>query len=279
VTAKLIDGRALAQEIRNGLPARIGKLPRVPGLGVVLVGNDPASELYVRLKQRAAEKAGINFSLTRLSANTVQDDALKAVDAFNASPEIDAVLVQLPLPRHLSEDVIIAHIDPDKDVDGFHPINITRFLNDERADPPVLIEGIMRLIAAARTDLKDLAAAIVAKQGVFTECLAHELGRNGMSTTKAPPDGHHHNATVAADVVIVAAGRPKLIRGDDLKPGAIVVDVGINATPDKKVVGDIDTRSVKKIAGWITPVPGGVGPMTIAMLLENVVRLAERNEQ
>ncbi len=279
MTARIIDGRALAQQIRDSLPIRVKNLPRAPGLGVVLAGNDPASELYVRLKQRAAEKAGIGFTLTQLPADVDQGAALKAVDMFNTNPEIDAVLVQLPLPKQLQEDMMITHIDPNKDVDGFHPINITRFLNDERADPPVLIEGIMRLIAVACTDLTGLAAAIVAKPGVFSECLAHELGRRGMSIAKAPPDGHHHNATVTADIVIVAAGRPKLIKGNDLKPGAIVVDVGINALPDNKVVGDVDTASVKKIAGWITPVPGGVGPMTIAMLLENVVRLAERNEE
>lgn len=279
MTAKLIDGRSLAREIRNSLPARISKLPRVPGLGVVLVGNDPASELYVKLKQRAAQEAGIGFTLTRLPADTDQETVLKAVGVFNASAEIDAVLVQLPLPPGLHEDAVIANIDPEKDADGFHSVNTARFLCDERTEPPALIEGIMRLAIAARLDFNGLTAAIIAKPGVFNDCLTHELERRGVSVATAPSDGHHHNTTVTADIVIVAAGRPKLITGDDLKPGAILIDVGINTLPNGKVTGDVDTASAKNIAGWITPVPGGVGPMTIAMLLENVVRLAERNEQ
>lgn len=278
MTAQLIDGRSLAWKIRNSLPTRISKLPRTPGLGVLLVGNDPASELYVKLKQRAAGEAGISFTLTRLSADTDQETVLKAVDAFNTSAEIDAVLVQLPLPRHLHEDMVITRIYPDKDVDGFHPVNTARFLNGERTEPPALIEGIMRLAIAARADLNGLTAAIVAKPGVFNDCLAHGLERRGVTVATTLSDGHHHNTTVTADIVIVAAGRPKLIHGDDLKPGATVIDVGINSLPDGRVTGDVDTASAKNIAGWITPVPGGVGPMTIAMLLENVVHLAERNE-
>jgi methylenetetrahydrofolate dehydrogenase (NADP+) / methenyltetrahydrofolate cyclohydrolase len=244
----------------------------------VLVGNDPASELYVKLKQRAAVNAGIGFTLTRLSADVDHETVLKAIDAFNLSAEIDAVLVQLPLPRGLHEDAVVAHIDPEKDADGFHPVNTARFLSNERTEPPALIEGIMRLVIAARADLNGLVSAIVARESVFSACLAHELKKRGASVVHALPDSKHHNATIAADIVIVAAGQQKLITGIDLKPGAIVIDVGINSLPDGKVIGDVDTTSATEIAGWITPVPGGVGPMTIAMLLENVVRLAERNE-
>ena len=246
---------------------------------MVLVGNDPASKLYIKLKQRAAQEAGINFSLTRLPPSATQGEVLKSIDVFNTSPEIDAVLVQLPLPPKLNENAVVAHIDPDKDVDGFHPVNTARFLNHERTDPPVLIEGIMRLIAATRANFNSLSATIVAKDSIFRTCLAHELESQGVAVTCVQPDDSHHNATITSDIVIVAAGRPKLIHGDDLKPGAIVIDIGINTTPRGNVVGDVDTISANMNAGWITPVPGGVGPMTIAMLLENVVRLAERNER
>ncbi len=276
--AKFIDGRSIASSVRQKLPARIARLPRKPGLGVVLAGNDPASELYIKLKKRAAGTAGILFALERFDADAGTGTIMECIAAWNVDPRIDAILVQLPLPSGVDEQAVIQRIDPEKDVDGFHPVNTGRYLSDERSDPPALIEGIMRLIASTGVGLQGLRATIVARESVFTRCLGHALSSAGAVPVTTPPDGTHHNATVGADVVITAAGRPALITGGDCKPGGIVIDVGINALPSGTVVGDVETKTVTPIAGWLTPVPGGVGPMTIAMLLENVVRLAERNQ-
>lgn len=277
--ATLIDGRRIAHAIRQTLPGRVARLPRTPGLGVLLIGRDPASELYVRLKQRAANEAGIELTLVRLPETATQDEALTAINRFNESPEIDAILVQLPVPHHLSEKKIIERIDPGKDVDGFHPVTTTRYLSGASTNPPALVEGIMRLIDATGEPLEEKTASIIAKRSVFTDCLQFALSQRGVTVTLTAPDGNHHFSTVLADIVIVAAGTPHLIIGDDCKSNAIIIDIGINPLPDGTVTGDVDRASVERIAGWITPVPGGVGPMTIAMLLENVVRLAERNEQ
>lgn len=277
--ANLIDGRSLARAIRNTLPARVKALPRTPGLGVVLVGNDKASELYVKLKRRAAEEAGIAFAFARFTDGSDMGTILAKIDEWNADPQIDAIIVQLPLPRRLDERVIVDRTDPEKDVDGFHSVNTARYLSGERSDPPGLVEGILRLIGSTGLALKGLRAAIVARQSVFTKCLAHALSREGAAAVTAAPDGSHHNATIQSDVIVVAAGRPGLITGNDCKPGCAVVDVGINTLPNGKIVGDIDASSVQPVARWLTPVPGGVGPMTIAMLLENTVRLAEKNQR
>ncbi len=277
--ANLIDGRSLATAIRQTLPLRIAKLPRQPGLGVILVGNDPASELYVRLKQRAAEQIGVLFQLERYPATVSAATILAKLDEWNANPQIDALLIQLPLPKGLNENAIIERLDPNKDADGFHPVNTARYISGERTHPPGLIEGIIRLIENTGVQPKSQTAIIVARTSVFTHCLEHALRSIGAKAQTVAPDGKHHNATLNADILVVAAGRPQLIRGEDVKPGAIVVDVGINALPGSKIVGDVDANSVQPVAGWLTPVPGGVGPMTIAMLLENVVRLAERNQQ
>ncbi|MFH0828753.1 MAG: tetrahydrofolate dehydrogenase/cyclohydrolase catalytic domain-containing protein [Candidatus Kerfeldbacteria bacterium] len=274
----LIDGRALALSIRSALPARIKRLPRIPGLGVILIGNDKASELYVKLKKRAADEAGILFNLNTFPAETDAETIQKRIQELNGDPRIDAALIQLPLPSHLNEQTIIKNINPEKDVDGFHPVNIARFLNGERPDPPSLIEGILRLIDSTSVVIQGLRSTIVARKSVFTQCLLHALKVRGAEAIEVPADGLHHNATVISDIVIVAAGRPKLITGDDCKPGSIVIDVGINSLPNGNVVGDVERSSAEKIVRWLTPVPGGVGPMTIAMLLENAVRLAERNQ-
>lgn len=276
--ARRIDGRSLAAAIRRTLPPRIAKLPRQPGLAVILVGNDPASELYVRLKQRAAGLIGVLFQLERYPATVSTATILKKIDEWNANPQVDALLIQLPLPTRLNENVIIERLDPNKDVDGFHPVNTARYLNGERTYPPGLVEGIRQLIQSTGRRLAGLSATIVARPSVFTQCLEHALGTIKVKTEIVPADGKHHNATLNADILVVAAGRPGLIKGEDVKPDAIVIDVGINTLPNGKIVGDVDVKSVQPVASWLTPVPGGVGPMTIAMLLENVVRLAERNE-
>lgn len=276
--AILIDGRSLAAIVRARLPSRIAKLDRKPGLAVMLIGHDAASELYVRLKRRTAEAIGILFRLQRYDDEVALSTVLAQIDAWNTDPQIDALLVQLPLPRHLREQEIIGRIGPEKDVDGFNAVNTDRYLNGEKTNPPVLIEGIMRLIESTGHDLKGLEATVVARRGVFSSCLVHALAMLGVSSRTIPTDGGHRNATITSDIIVVAAGKAGLIVGEDIKPNAIVIDVGINTLQDGSVVGDVDAKSVLPIAGWLTPVPGGVGPMTIAMLLENVVRLAEQNQ-
>ncbi|MBI4093165.1 MAG: bifunctional 5,10-methylenetetrahydrofolate dehydrogenase/5,10-methenyltetrahydrofolate cyclohydrolase [Candidatus Kerfeldbacteria bacterium] len=275
---KLIDGRALAAAIQRTLPARTAKLPRQPGLSVMLVGHDPASELYVKLKGKAAQAAGIRFNLERFSRHANQQQLLNRLGAWNTDPETDAILIQLPLPRPLREQPIIEQMAPEKDADGFHPINTARFLSGQRSEPPGLVEGVLRLIAATGVSLGALKATIIARSSIFTDCLEHVFRTHGAFPRTVPPNGTHRATTLEADVVVIAAGRPKLLVGDDLKPGAIVIDVGINTLPNGSIVGDVDRQSVERVAGWLTPVPGGVGPMTIAMLLENVVRLTERNQ-
>lgn len=273
-----IDGKALAAEIRNQLPPRIKRLPRPPGLAVVLIGNNQASELYVKLKQRAAEKIGILFTLNRQPKTAILSSVLNIIDAWNHDPEIDAILVQLPLPKPLKEQAVIEKIDSEKDVDGFHPLNTARYLTGERTDPPSLVEGILHLITSTAVEVHGLQATVVARPSIFTRCLEHGLVSRGVRVTTVRPNGLHHNETIQSQVVIVAAGRPGLIMGEDIQKDAIVIDVGINTLPNGAVVGDVDPETVAPVAGWLSPVPGGVGPMTIAMLLENVVRLAERNQ-
>ncbi len=275
---QFINGRRLAQHILDKLPARIRKLPRPPGLAVLLIGHNPASELYVKLKRQSAERVGVRFSLERRPEGVGRSNVLGQIDAWNADPEIDGILVQLPLPKTLKEQPVIERIHPEKDVDGFHPVNTGRYLSGERTNPPGLVEGILRLIVSTRVSINGHQATIVARESVFSRCLEHGLAMLGVLARTVPTDGSHHNATINSDVVVVAAGKPKLIVGEDLKPGSVVIDVGINPLPDGGVVGDVDTDTASKMAAWVSPVPGGVGPMTIAMLLENTVRLAEKNE-
>jgi len=275
---KLINGRKLADAIRSGLPNRIQRLPRKPGLAVALVGNDPASELYVQLKSKAAAAAGIDFSVRRFDDRSDENALITQIRTWNENPRIDAILVQLPLPPGFRENLVVDAIDPEKDADGFHRVNTARYISDGRTNPPGLVEGILRLIATTEQTLHGATVAIVARQSVFTDCLIHACSSAGASAIQVKPDGTHREVTSTADVVVVAAGRPGLISGDDLKPGCIVIDIGINRLPDGTIVGDVDRPSVNSVAGWLTPVPGGVGPMTIAMLLENTVRLAEKNQ-
>lgn len=276
--AELIDGRSIADAIIKKLPARIAKLGRKPGIGVVLAGHDHASELYVRLKAKAAAACGIIFTLARFDAADNEHAVLKQIETWNADPRIDAMLVQLPLPKPLREDPIVTAVDPEKDVDGFHPVNTGRYMSGERTNPPGLIEGILRLIKSTRQPTAGNHAAVIARASVFTRCLAHALANEKIAVTITPPDGSHRQATLEADINIVAAGRPRLVTGDDLKAGCTIIDVGINEAPGGRIIGDVDRASAAPVAAWISPVPGGVGPMTIAMLLENTVRLAERNQ-
>ncbi len=276
MTAKIIDGKALAEQITRETAKEIAGLGFQPGLGVILVGDDPASKLYVGLKEKACERVGIHFEKKLLPKRAAERTVLKTLAELNVREDIDAVLIQLPLPKHLGEDKIMRAIDPCKDVDGFHFDNIMALLMGAPRLQPGLLAGIMLLIKSTGMPLAGSRALIVANSHVFSEPLAKLLDAEGVAASFCQPGVRNLAAKVAeADTVIVAAGKPKLITGKMLRPGAIVIDVGTNRV-GKKVVGDVDFTSASKVAGFITPVPGGVGPMTVAMLLRNTVLLAKK---
>jgi methylenetetrahydrofolate dehydrogenase (NADP+)/methenyltetrahydrofolate cyclohydrolase len=276
MTARLIDGRAVALDLRTALAARVAGLPYQPALAVVLVGEDPASAVYVRNKDRAAQQAGLTARTIRLPADTTEPDLLAVVAALNADPEIDGILVQLPLPPHLRARAVIEAIDPAKDVDGFHPINVGRLSDGLVTLAPCTPSGVMKLLAAAGVKLPGARALVLGRSTIVGRPMAALLLAADATVTIA----HSRTRDLAAecrraDVLIAAVGKPELVRGDWIGPGATVIDVGINRLPDGRLVGDVAFDEAAAIAGAITPVPGGVGPMTIACLLENTVAAAE----
>ncbi len=271
---RIIDGRKVAQRIEEETRREIAALGSEPGLGVILVGDDEASHLYVRLKHEACIRVGIRFEAAMLSQDDGQTAVLEKIRELNARDDIDAILVQLPLPAGMDTDAIIRAIDPAKDVDGFHPDNIRR-LGDEDRDFPGLTEGIVDLIRETGADLNMKRAVIAANSPTFAlplEMRLRQLGALPEFVRGDAPDITRHFG--GADIVISALGRPGLITGDDIKEGAILIDVGTTKV-GKRTVGDVDAESVQGKASWLTPVPGGVGPVTVAMLLKNVVRLAK----
>ncbi|TAK04729.1 bifunctional 5,10-methylenetetrahydrofolate dehydrogenase/5,10-methenyltetrahydrofolate cyclohydrolase [Patescibacteria group bacterium] len=278
----ILDGKKIAADIRARVKAEVAALGRLPagrhgtpGLGVVLVGTDPASHTYVRLKEKACAEVGIRFERTLIPAAAAQDDVLAAVRAYNDRADIDAVLVQLPLPDGMDENAVIAAMDPAKDVDGFHPDNLKRFLAGEPIVTPVIVNGLLQLIAATGIPLPGARAAVFANSTIFAEPLRVALEARGMHVTTSLGKNLADTApTVAgADVVIVAVGKPAYVRAKDCKDGAVLIDVGTNWLPDGSYVGDVDAEGAEAKPGWLTPVPGGVGPVTVAALTENVVAL------
>lgn len=272
----LLDGRAIADERRASLKKRIHTLPSKPGLAVLLIGDDPASQIYVDLKEKAAREVGIAFEKVILDARTQEEAVIDRITALNAHPDIHGIVIQLPLPLHLNGDRAVAAMDPAKDADGFHPRNVARFLAGETGRTPTLIRAITTLLKASGIALNRKRAAVIARESVFTRCLRFVLERQGASVVIHPPLNAVAAATEQADLLIVAAGKPKIIKEYMVKPGVAVIDIGINRTPEGKIVGDVDTEPVKRKASWITPVPGGVGPVTVISLLENVVEAYEQ---
>lgn len=273
--ANKISGTALAADIRSEVTEQIKKLGMTPGLAVVLVGNDPASERYVSLKQKAAQKAGIDFHVYRFDENVREEEILATIRWLNADPDVHAILVQLPLPERLDKDRIIAALDPRKDADGFHPENIKSFLADAGTVAPGLVMGIIQLIVATREPLAGKVALIVAKSQEFASALEHSLASFDVRAEPALPSSEDlAEKTASADIVVTAAGKPGWLTRDMVKQGAILIDVGASVV-DGRTVGDVDAGSCKTKAAWISPVPGGVGPLTVAMLLKNTVTLAD----
>lgn len=274
MTAQLLDGKALAAEIRHNLQQQIqlqtAQGMRPPGLAVVLVGQDPASEIYVRNKRKACDDIGIVSKAHDLPATISAQELLAILDELNADNSIDGILVQLPLPKHIDPEMIIERIVPQKDVDGFHPYNVGRLVLRMPLLRSCTPKGIMSLLAKANIDLVGLDAVIVGQSNIVGRPMALELLAAGCTITVCHSRTRNLKDKVnQADIVVVAIGKPEFIPGDWIKPGAIVVDVGMNRLPNGKLVGDVEFATASQQASWITPVPGGVGPMTIASLLEN----------
>jgi len=270
MSSQLLNGKTIARRINEQTRQALAELDFVPGLGVILVGNDPASQLYVGLKEKACRRLGIEFIRRDLPADATQAEVLTALRGLNEGTAIHGIIVQLPLPPHLATDEIIAAIDPRKDADGFHPANA------ERDDvPPVLPQAVLELLRETEQDLTDQTAVVLANSEIFFNQLERTLKTADINSVLTAP--HDLTAIKEADILIVALGNPSLIRGEHIKDGAIVIDIGTTRV-DNRTVGDVDSASVQDIAGWLTPVPGGVGPVTVALLLQNVVRLAKKNQ-
>ena len=282
MSATIIDGKAFAAGLRariaDGVTAFRAQAGRAPGLAVVLVGEDPASNVYVRSKGRATREAGMESIEHRLPADVPAEDLLALVAMLNADPTIDGILVQLPLPKHIDEQAVIAAIDPDKDVDGFHPINAGRLATGLPGFVPCTPFGCVMLLKSVLPSLSGLEAVVVGRSNIVGKPMAQLLLRESCTVTVVHSRTKDVPAHIRrADIVVAAVGIPQMIKGDWLKPGATVIDVGINRT-DAGLVGDVDFASAVEVAGAITPVPGGVGPMTIACLLRNTLVSAGRRE-
>lgn len=288
--AELIDGVAIARSIREEVTREAALLIEKgirPGLAVVLVGEDPASTVYVRSKGKASDDAGMHSTTVRLPATTSQSELNDVVAALNNDPLIHGILVQMPLPKHLDADAIIRAIDPRKDVDGFHPVNVGKLLIGERDGfVPCTPAGIQELLRRSAVDTNGAECVIVGRSNIVGKPMAALLIQDTKGANCTVTVCHRHTKdlsyhTKRADIVIAAAGRAALVTGDMLKPGAVVIDVGMNRISDNsaskryRLVGDVDFESAKEVASKITPVPGGVGPMTIAMLLSNTVKAAK----
>jgi methylenetetrahydrofolate dehydrogenase (NADP+)/methenyltetrahydrofolate cyclohydrolase len=283
MTAQLIDGKAIAARLKQRLQLDIaGSLlegRRRPGLAVVLVGENPASEVYVRNKRRSCEEVGIHSVAHDLPAHTTEVELLALVATLNADPDIDGILVQLPLPPHIHARAVIEAIDPAKDVDGFHPYNLGRLAQREPLLRPCTPYGIMRLLVESGISPRGLDAVVVGASNIVGRPMALELLLGGATTTVCHTQTRHLEEHVRrAELLVVAVGRPQVIPGAWIRSGAIVIDVGMNRLPDGKLAGDVDFKGALERAAWITPVPGGVGPMTVAMLMQNTREASARRQ-
>lgn len=283
MTATIIDGKRLAEQKRSGVRERVEQLKKqgkVPGLTVILVGDDPASATYVKGKEKACEKAGIRSEVIRLPSSITEAELLSHVRRCNDNPEVDGILVQLPLPAHIDEHAVIDAIDPDKDVDGFHPVNVGNLMIGKAAFLPCTPHGIMEMFRAYDIPLAGKHAVVIGRSNIVGKPVSLLMQREHATVTMChsrTQDLKEH--LMRADIVVAAIGRPHFVKADDIAKGSVVIDVGINRLASGKLVGDVDFEAVKNIASHITPVPRGVGPMTIAMLLHNTVWSVERRIQ
>ena len=281
MSAQLIDGKALAQEIRQeiakDIESLVGQTGVRPGLAVVLVGDDPASAVYVRNKKKACDAAGLYVDDHALPATTTQEELLKLIDQLNNDPKIHGILVQLPLPSQINSQTVLNSVSPDKDADGFHPYNIGRLVAGDPVFVPCTPKGVIRMIESAGQSIKGKRAVVLGRSNIVGKPVAMLLMHQHATVTIC----HSRTADLPgmckeADILVAAIGKAQFVKSDMVKTGATVIDVGINRLDDGRLVGDVDFESVKKVAGWLSPVPGGVGPMTIAMLLANTLEGAKR---
>ena len=290
MAAKIIDGKQVAADMRAELKEEVARLARdgiVPGLGVILVGEDPASQSYVKAKERACEEIGLFSDDNRLPADASQQELMAVVERMNNDPKIHGILVQLPLPKHLNEAEVLLAIAPDKDVDGFHPMNVGRMVVGEKAFLPCTPHGVIQLLLRSGVEIESANVVIVGRSNIVGKPVANMLIQKSNMGNATVTVCHTRTKNLAehtrrADVIIAAAGRPDTITADMVKDGVVVIDVGVNRVEDStkkrgyRLVGDVDFEAVKEKASLITPVPGGVGPMTITMLLYNTVESAKR---
>ena len=279
MTAKILDGKKMSAEIREAIKEKVVLLKEkgiVPGLAVILVGDNPASKVYVGQKEKGCLEAGFASFLHRLPETTSQEELLALIDKLNADKTVHGILVQLPLPRQIDPDTVLAAIRPEKDVDGFHPVNIGRLVAGLPASEPCTPKGILRLLKSTGIPLAGKEAVVIGRSNIVGKPVALMLLAESATVTIC----HSKTADLAeharrADILVAAIGKPRFVTADMVKEGAVVIDVGINRL-EEGLVGDVDYEPVAEKASWITPVPGGVGPMTIAMLLENTLEQAEK---
>jgi len=280
MTATIIDGKKVSSELKAALAQEVQQLTEAgvrPGLAVILVGEDPASQVYVRNKEKTCVDLGMHSEVHRLPADTPQAELVALIESLNASDAIHGILVQKPLPGHIDEKAVIGAIAVEKDVDGFHPISIGNLLIGDEGFVPCTPAGVIELLRAYDISLEGKRAAIIGRSNIVGKPMAALLIRENATVTVC----HSRTANLAevtreADIVIAAIGRPNMVTADYIKPGAVVIDVGINRLPNGKLAGDVDFESAKEVASAITPVPGGVGPMTIALLMKNTVESARK---
>lgn len=289
MTAQIIDGKQVAADMRAELQKEVAKLKEqgiVPGLGVILVGEDPASKSYVTAKERTCEEIGIYSDDNRLPEEATQEELMAVVEKMNKDPKINGILVQLPLPKHLNEAEVLLAIDPDKDVDGFHPMNVGKMMVGEKAFLPCTPHGVIQLLMHSGVPIEGANVVIVGRSNIVGKPLANMLIQKNKTGNATVTVCHTRTKDLAdktkqADIIIAAAGRPNTVTADMVKEGVVVIDVGVNRVEDAtkksgyRLVGDVDFEAVKEKASFITPVPGGVGPMTITMLLYNTVESAK----
>ena len=281
MAAQIIDGKALALSIREQIgkdvAQLVGQTTIVPGLAAILVGDDPASAVYVKNKKTACDKAGLYVDEYKLPASTTQNELLALLEKMNADPKIHGILVQLPLPGHINSKVVLEAVSPDKDADGFHPFNVGRLVEGSPVFVPCTPKGVMRMIKSTGQSIEGKRAVVIGRSNIVGKPVALLLMHANATVTVCHSRTKELPAVCReADIVIAAIGRAQFVTRDMIKDGAIVIDVGINRQEDGRLVGDVDFEAAKEKAGWITPVPGGVGPMTIAMLLQNTLESAKR---
>ena len=290
MSAQLIDGKSISADIRNELKHRIINLNKsgiIPGLGVILVGDDPASKSYVAAKERACESIGIYSDDNRYSSKITENDLLDKIESLNNDPKIHGILVQLPLPSHINSTLVLNAITPDKDVDGFHPVNVGKMMIGEDSFLPCTPHGIIQLLRRCNIETRGKHAVVIGRSNIVGKPIANMLFQKNMDTNATVTICHTStnnlkDFTRNADIIIAASGQPNTLTSDMVKPGVVIIDVGVNRVEDLskkngfRLVGDVDFKGLFDIASAITPVPGGVGPMTITMLLYNTVKSAEK---